>query len=170
MTQVTGTSTATITTAEKPRPPLPPFNEADAHLKVRLAENAWNTQQPAAIALAYSTDSQWRNRSQFVQGRDAIETLLTEKWQQEHDYRLIKELWAYSGNRIAVRFAYEYHNAAGQWFRAYGNENWEFDEQGLMRARHASINDLAIREDERLFHWPQGVRPDDVPELSELGL
>jgi len=152
------------------RPPLPPFSEADAHLKVRLAENAWNTQQPEKIAQAYSKDSQWRNRDQFVQGRTAIETLLTNKWLREHDYRLIKELWAYSENRIAVRFAYEYHDDAGQWFRAYGNENWEFDEQGLMRARHASINDLPIDESERLFHWSQGVRPDDVPELSELGL
>jgi len=157
-------------TLKSSRPPLPPFSEADAHLKVRLAENAWNTQNPAAIALAYSVDSQWRNRDQFVQGRVAIEALLTDKWRREHDYRLIKELWAYTDNRIAVRFAYEYHDDAGQWFRAYGNENWEFDEQGLMRARHASINDLAIDESERLFHWPQGVRPDDVAELSELGL
>jgi nuclear transport factor 2 (NTF2) superfamily protein len=153
-----------------PRPPLPPFSEEDALLKVRMAENGWNTQQPDKIAMAYSENSEWRNRNQFIKGRAEIENFLTIKWQKEHDYRLIKELWAYTDNRIAVRFAYEYHDESGQWFRAYGNENWEFDEEGLMQVRHASINDLKISEGERLFTWPKGIRPDNVPSLSEFGL
>ena len=140
-----------------PRPPLPPFSKEDALLKVRMAENGWNTQQPDKIAMAYSENSEWRNRNQFIKGRAEIENFLTIKWQKEHDYRLIKELWAYTDNRIAVRFAYEYHDESGQWFRAYGNENWEFDEEGLMQVRHASINDLKITEEQRLFHWPQGI-------------
>ena len=153
-----------------PRPPLPPFSEEDALLKVRMAENGWNTQQPDKIAMAYSENSEWRNRNQFIKGRAEIENFLTIKWQKEHDYRLIKELWAYTDNRIAVRFAYEYHDESGQWFRAYGNENWEFDEEGLMQVRHASINDLKISEGQRLFTWPKGIRPDNVPSLSEFGL
>lgn len=153
-----------------PRPPLPPFSKEDALLKVRMAENGWNTQQPDKIAMAYSENSEWRNRNQFIKGRAEIENFLTIKWQKEHDYRLIKELWAYTDNRIAVRFAYEYRDESGQWYRAYGNENWEFDEEGLMQVRHASINDLKITEDQRLFHWPQGIRPDHMSGLSELGL
>lgn len=152
------------------RPPLPPFNKETAKMKIRAAEDAWNNQDPAKIALAYSPDSMWRNRSEFINGREEIETLLTKKWQKELEYRLIKELWAFTDNRIAVRFAYEYRDQENNWFRAYGNENWEFDESGLMRQRHASINDLPISESERKFHWPIGRRPDDHPELSELGL
>ncbi len=152
------------------RPPVPPFNEETARIKVRAAEDAWNSRDPAKIALAYTTDSQWRNRSEFVNGRAEIETFLTRKWLREQDYRLIKELWACAGNRIAVRFAYECHDDGKNWFRSYGNENWEFDEQGLMRLRIASINDLQIRDEDRLFHWPLGRRPDDHPGLSELGL
>lgn len=152
------------------RPPFPPFTEATARQKVRMAENGWNTRNPENVSLAYTPDSQWRNRSQFPVGREEIVRFLTEKWQREHEYRLIKELWAFTDNRIAVRFAYEWHDASGQWFRSYGNENWEFDANGLMHKRHASINDLAITEADRLFHWPQGIRPDDHPELSELGL
>lgn len=152
------------------RPPLPPFTLESAAQKVRAAEDAWNSGKPEAIALAYTVDSRWRNRSEFPRGRDEIVEFLTRKWQREHEYRLIKELWACSGNRIAVRFAYEWHDAAGQWFRSYGNENWEFDEQGLMQVRFASINDLPIAPQERLFHWPLGRRPDQHPGLSELGL
>ena len=135
-----------------------------------MAEDAWNSRDPARVALAYTEDSIWRNRDQFIRGRAEIEAFLTDKWARELDYRLIKEVWAFADNRIAARFAYEYRNAAGDWFRAYGNENWEFDEHGLMRRRLASINDLAITADQRLFHWPQGRRPDDHPGLSDLGL
>ena len=152
------------------RPPLPPFTEETAKIKIRAAEDAWNNQNPAKISQAYSLDSVWRNRSEFVTGREEIEVLLTHKWQKELDYRLIKELWAFSGNRIAVRFAYEYCDSENNWFRAYGNENWEFDEHGLMRQRHASINDLSITKSDRKFLWPIGPRPIDHPELSELGL
>ena len=156
--------------ANESRPPLPPFTQASATLKVRLAEDGWNSRDPARVALAYTVDSRWRNRAEFVSGREAIVGLLTRKWVRELDYRLIKELWAFGGKRIAVRFAYEWRDDAGNWFRSYGNENWEFDEQGLMALRHASINDLPIREPERKFHWPLGRRPDDHPGLSELGL
>ena len=152
------------------RPPLPPFDADTAAQKVRMAEDGWNGRDPAKVALAYSTDSTWRNRAEFPKGRVEIAEFLTRKWNREHEYRLIKELWAFSGNRIAVRFAYEWHNDAGQWFRSYGNENWEFDDQGLMRSRYASINDLSIEESQRKFHWPQGRRPDDHPGLSDLGL
>nr|WP_201798682.1 nuclear transport factor 2 family protein [Agarivorans sp. Toyoura001] len=152
------------------RLPLPPFNADTAALKVRMAEDGWNSRNPEKVALAYTKDSQWRNRDSFIEGREQIQQFLSEKWEKEQAYRLIKELWAYSGNRIAVRFAYEWQDKAGQWYRAYGNENWEFDENGLMQSRHASINDLAISEEERLFHWPQGRRPDDHPSLSDLGL
>ncbi|APR97679.1 hypothetical protein PATSB16_43450 [Pandoraea thiooxydans] len=152
------------------RPPLPPFTLETATQKVRLAEDGWNTRDPQRVSLAYSTDSRWRNRAEFAVGRAEIVAFLTRKWARELDYRLIKELWAFGGNRIAVRFAYEWHDDAQNWFRSYGNENWEFDEQGLMAVRHASINDRPIRESERLFHWPQGRRPDDHPGLSDLGL
>ena len=152
------------------RPPLPPFTLETATQKVRLAEDAWNSRDPARVALAYTEDSRWRNRSEFLQGRAAIEAFLTRKWQQEREYRLIKELWTFAGNRIAVRFAYESHDAAGQWQRSYGNENWEFGDHGLMRLRYASINDLPIADGERKFHWPQGRRPDEHPSLSALGL
>jgi len=152
------------------RPPLPPFTRETALQKVRAAEDGWNTRDAQKVSLAYTEQSRWRNRSEFSVGREAIVDLLTRKWNRELDYRLIKELWAYDGNRIAVRFAYEWRDDAGNWFRAYGNENWEFDENGLMAARHASINDLPIREQDRKFHWPLGRRPDDHPELSELGL
>lgn len=152
------------------RPPLPPFTHETAVQKVRMAEDGWNSRDPERVALAYTVDSRWRNRSEFPRGREQIREFLTRKWQREQQYRLIKELWAFEGHRIAVRFAYEWHDAEGQWYRSYGNENWEFDEHGLMQARHASINDLPIREDQRLFHWPQGRRPDDHPGLSELGL
>jgi nuclear transport factor 2 (NTF2) superfamily protein len=152
------------------RPPLPPFDRTTAVQKVRLAEDAWNTRDPEKVAGAYTVDSRWRNRSEFLTGREEIVAFLTRKWERELEYRLIKELWAFAGNRIAVRFAYECHDEARAWFRAYGNENWEFDEFGLMRRRHASINDLPIDEGDRLFHWPQGRRPDDHPGLSELGL
>ena len=135
-----------------------------------MAEDAWNTRDPGRVALAYTVDSRWRNRSEFLQGRDAIEAFLKRKWLHELDYRLIKEVWAFQGNRIAVRFAYEWHDHAGQWYRSYGNENWEFDEAGLMRLRIASINDLALSEQDRLFHWQLGRRPDDHPGLSALGL
>jgi len=156
-------------TAEQ-RPPFPPFTLDTAVEKVRKAEDAWNGRDPQKVALAYSIDSRWRNRNEFIQGREEIITFLTRKWQRESDYRLIKELWAFTGNRIAVRFAYESQDDAGQWFRSYGNENWEFDSNGLMTTRHASINDLAITSSERLFHWPSGRRPDDHPSLSDLGL
>jgi nuclear transport factor 2 (NTF2) superfamily protein len=152
------------------RPPLPPYTSETAAQKVRMAEDAWNGRDPARVALAYTPDSQWRNRSEFLQGREAIESFLKRKWARELDYRLIKELWACQGNRIAVRFAYEWHDERGQWYRSYGNENWEFDEQGLMRRRIASINDLAIAEGERKYHWPFGPRPADHPSLSDLGL
>ena len=152
------------------RPPFPPFDEASAKLKVRAAENAWNGRDPEAVSLAYTPDSEWRNRDLFLTGRGQIRAFLTDKWQRELDYRLIKELWAFTGSRIAVRFAYEWHDEGGRWFRSYGNENWEFAEDGLMRRRLASINDLAIDEGQRLFHWPAGARPDDHPGLSELGL
>jgi nuclear transport factor 2 (NTF2) superfamily protein len=152
------------------RPPLPPFTAETAALKVRAAEDAWNLRDPAKVALAYTPDSRWRNRNEFLNGRAEIEAFLTRKWQREHEYRLIKELWAHDGNRIAVRFAYEWHDDAGQWWRSYGNENWLFAESGHMAQRFASINDLAIAAADRLFHWPQGRRPDDHPGLSELGL
>jgi nuclear transport factor 2 (NTF2) superfamily protein len=155
---------------EAERPPLPPFDRAeDAARKVRLAEDAWNSRDPAKVALAYTPDSQWRNRAEFLSGGAAIEAFLTRKWQRELDYRLIKELWAYRDIRIAVRFAYEWHDDSGTWFRSYGNENWEFDERGFMRRRIASINDVPIAEHERKFFWPPGRRPDDHPELSALG-
>jgi uncharacterized protein len=152
------------------RPPLPPFTPESAAEKVRLAEDAWNTRDPARVALAYTSDSRWRNRSEFFEGRVAIEAFLARKWSREIDYRLIKELWAFRESRIAVRFAYEWHDDSGHWFRSYGNENWEFDEQGLMRLRLASINDLPIAEVNRKFYWPLGRRPDGHPGLSELGL
>ncbi len=152
------------------RPPLPPFDRNSAIHKVRLAEDAWNSRDPERVAMAYTADSRWRNRDQIFAGRAAIIDFLRAKWAREHDYRLIKEIWAHGDDRIAVRFAYEWHDDAGQWFRAYGNENWRFDADGLMAERHASINDLAIHADARLFRWPQGRRPDDHPGLSELGL
>ena len=152
------------------RPPLPPFDRDAAALKVRVAEDAWNSRNPGKVSLAYTTDSRWRNRSEFIEGRDAIAAFLEAKWAREHEYRLIKELWTFADNRIAVRFAYECHDDAGNWFRSYGNENWEFDEEGLMRLRIASINDLPIASDQRLMHWPLGTRPPDHPGLSELGL
>lgn len=152
------------------RPPLPPFTRETAITKVRQAEDGWNTRDPEKVSFAYTADSRWRNRAEFVTGRGEIVKFLTRKWDRELDYRLIKELWAFGGNRIAVRFAYEYHDDSGQWFRAYGNENWEFDDSGLMRVRHASINDLPITEEERKYHWPLGRRPDDHPGLSALGL
>ncbi|MFQ3252791.1 MAG: nuclear transport factor 2 (NTF2) superfamily protein [Loktanella salsilacus] len=152
------------------RMPVPPFTQADAVQKVRLAENAWNGRDPQAVALAYTPDTRWRNRSTFLTGRAAVVAFLTQKWSVEHDYRLIKELWAHANDRIAVRFCYEYHDDAGQWFRAHGNENWAFDAGGYMAERHASINDVPIDAADRLFHWPQGPRPDDHPDLSEMGL
>jgi len=152
------------------RPPFPPFNTETAVQKARMAEDAWNSRDAARVALAYTTDSKWRNRSEFLQGREQIEAFLKGKWSRELEYRLIKEVWAFRENRIAVRFAYEWHDDTGQWFRSYGNENWEFDEQGLMRLRIASINDLKIAQSERKFLWPIGRRPDDHPGLSELGL
>ena len=151
------------------RPPLPPFTLETAILKVRLAEDGWNSRDPQKVALAYSIDSRWRNRAEFVTGRENIIAFLTRKWARELDYRLTKELWSFGGNRIAVRFAYEFRDESGNWFRAFGNENWEFAEDGLMRARHASINDLPIKESDRKFRWPLGRRPDDQPGLSELG-
>lgn len=152
------------------RPPLPPFTIETAALKARLAEDAWNTCDPQRVSLAYTEDSVWRNRAEFIQGRPAIVGLLTRKWQRELDYRLIKELWAFHGNRIAVRFQYEYHDDSGNWFRAHGNEQWEFDAHGLMRRREASINDVRITQAERKFLWPAGPRPADYPGLTELGL
>lgn len=152
------------------RPPLPPFTHASALEKVRLAEDGWNSRNPEKVSLAYTPDSSWRNRAEFATGRPAIVQFLTRKWARELDYRLIKELWAVEGNRIAVRYAYEWHDDSGNWFRSYGNENWEFDEQGLMQRRFACINDLPIAESERKFHWPLGRRPDDHPGLTELGL
>jgi uncharacterized protein len=152
------------------RPPLPPFTHETAIQKVRLAEDAWNSRDPEKVALAYTVDSHWRNRSEFVNGRQEITVFLRRKWTKELDYRLIKELWAFEGDHIAARFAYEWHDDSGNWFRSYGNENWEFDENGLMRLRFASINDLPIQETERKYHWAPGRRPDDHPGLSDLGL
>ena len=152
------------------RPPLPPFTEDTARQKVRMAEDGWNSRDPARVALVYSEDTRWRNRAEFPVGRDEVRAFLTRKWARELDYRLIKELWAFGGPRIAVRFAYEWHDDSGHWFRSYGNENWEFNAAGLMTHRHASINDLPIAESERKFHWPLGRRPDDHPGLSDLGL
>ena len=152
------------------KPPVPPFSVETAARKVRLAEDAWNTRDPDTVVLVYSEDTQWRNRAEFPLGREQVRRFLQRKWARELDYRLIKELWACAGNRIAVRFAYEWHDDSGQWFRSYGNENWEFEEHGLMRRRYASINDLPIREAERRFRWPAGRRPDEHPGLSELGL
>ena len=154
-----------------PRPPFPPFTPSTAVAKVRAAEDGWNSRDPAKVALAYTPDSLWRNRAEFIAGRPAIEAFLTRKWARELDYRLIKELWAFTDNRIAVRFAYEWHDDSGQWFRSYGNENWQFDAAGLMEARHASINDLLIREADRKYHWDRsGPRPTDHPGLTDLGL
>jgi nuclear transport factor 2 (NTF2) superfamily protein len=155
---------------EASRPPLPPFTAETAAQKVRLAEDGWNGRDPQRVSLAYSVDSVWRNRAEFVQGREAIVAFLERKWRRELDYRLIKELWACADRRIAVRFAYEWHDDGGHWYRSYGNENWEFNDQGLMVRRIASINDLPIPESERLYHWPLGRRPDDHAGLSELGL
>ena len=152
------------------RPPLPPFTLESAVQKVRMAEDGWNTRDPARVALAYTTDSRWRNRAEFLEGRAAIEAFLRRKWQRELEYRLIKELWAFRENRLAVRFAYEWVDDQGHWFRSYGNENWEFDAEGLMALRIASINDLAIGANDRKYHWPAGRRPDDHPGLSALGL
>lgn len=152
------------------RPPLPPFTLETAIQKARMAENAWNLQDPEKVSMAYTEDSRWRNRSEFINGRDEIVAFLKRKWVRELDYRLIKEVWAFHDNRIAVRFQYEYHDDSGNWFRAYGNENWEFDERGLMRRREASINDVPIKESNRKFLWEQGIRPDDFPGLTELGL
>ena len=152
------------------RPPVPPFTQATATQKVRAAEDAWNTRNPAGVVLAYTPDSHWRNRAEFLSGRSEIEAFLTRKWARELEYRLTKEMWAFNDDRIAVRFAYEYHDESGQWFRAYGNENWQFDADGLMRQRIASINDLVIAEVDRKFRWPLGRRSDDHPGLSELGL
>lgn len=155
---------------DPPRPPLPPFDGTLAAQKVRMAEDAWNSRDPQRVALGYTPDSIWRNRAEFFAGREAIVQFLTRKWNRELDYRLIKELWAFHGNRIAVRFAYEWHDDSSNWFRSYGNENWEFDDQGYMRRRIASINDLPIKETERRFRWPIGRRPDDHSGLSDLGL
>jgi nuclear transport factor 2 (NTF2) superfamily protein len=152
------------------RPPLPPFDAETAAQKARAAEDAWNSREPSRVVLAYTEDSRWRNRAEHLIGRAEIEAFLTRKWQRELDYRLIKEVWAFRENRIAVRFAYEWHDDSGQWFRSYGNENWEFTAEGLMAVRIASINDLAIREAERKYHWPLGRRPDEHASLSELGL
>ncbi|MEW7991005.1 MAG: nuclear transport factor 2 family protein [Candidatus Thiodiazotropha sp.] len=152
------------------KPPLPPFDRESASLKVRMAEDAWNTRDPDRVVLVYTEDTQWRNRAEFPRGREEVRQFLQRKWARELDYRLIKELWAFEGNRIAVRFAYECHDDSGQWYRSYGNENWEFNEQGFMQRRFASINDLPIKASERLYHWPLGRRPDDHPGLTELGL
>jgi uncharacterized protein len=155
---------------QESRPPLPPFTRETAIEKVRKAEDAWNGRDPNKVALAYTVESRWRNRNEFLNGREQIIAFLTRKWSRELDYRLIKELWAFTDDRIAVRFAYEWHDDSANWFRSYGNENWEFDEFGLMRTRHASINDLAIRSEDRLYHWPLGPRPMQHPGLRELGL
>ena len=159
-----------MNTAIEPRPPLPPFTRETAVQKVRMAEDGWNSRDPQRVALVYTPDSVWRNRAEFIHGRAKIVAFLTRKWARELDYRLIKELWAHTDERIAVRFAYEWRDDSGHWYRSYGNENWEFADNGLMRRRHASINDLPIAEADRLFHWPLGRRPDDHPGLSELGL
>jgi nuclear transport factor 2 (NTF2) superfamily protein len=155
--------------AMESKPPFPPFDADTARQKVRLAEDGWNSRDPKRVALAYSEDTRWRNRAEFVSGRAEVEAFLTRKWARELDYRLIKELWAFTGSRIAVRFAYEWHDDSKNWFRSYGNENWEFNEAGLMTHRHACINDLPIKESERKYHWPLGRRPDDHPGLSDLG-
>jgi len=152
------------------RPPLPPFTAETAVQKVRMAENGWNSRSADVVTPAYTEDSQWRNRAEFLQGHDEIHAFLTRKWHKELDYRLIKELWAFSGDRIAVRYAYEWHDDSGLWFRSYGNENWEFNDQGLMQRREASINDVPIRKSDRKFLWGEGPRPDDYPGLTELGL
>jgi nuclear transport factor 2 (NTF2) superfamily protein len=152
------------------RPPLPPFTRESATQKVRLAEDGWNSRNPEKVSLAYTEDTSWRNRAEFCQGREAVVGFLTRKWNKELDYRLIKELWAFDGDRIAVRYAYEWHDDSNNWFRSYGNENWEFDENGLMKNRYACINDLPIKESDRKFHWPLGARPADHPSLSDLGL
>lgn len=152
------------------KPPLPPFTKQTAIQKIRMAEDAWNSRDPERVSLVYTEDTYWRNRSEFINGRQQVREFLTQKWQKEQEYRLIKELWAYTENHIAVRFAYEWHDDAGQWYRSYGNENWQFTEQGLMQRRFASINDLAIDEADRLFFWPLGTRPEDSPSLSDLGL
>ncbi len=152
------------------RPPLPPFTRETATQKVRLAEDGWNSRDPEAVSRAYTPQSRWRNRETFQNGREEIVDFLAAKWRNEQEYRLIKELWGFQGNRIAVRFAYEWRDENGQWYRSYGNENWQFDADGLMEERHASINDLPIEASERKFHWPQGRRPDDHPSLSDLGL
>jgi uncharacterized protein len=152
------------------RAPVPPFSRETAEQKVRLAEDGWNSRDPERVALAYTPDSRWRNRAEFIKGRAEIIAFLSRKWSRELDYRLIKELWTFGGNRVAVRFAYEWHDDSGHWFRSYGNENWEFDENGLMQVRHASINDLPIAEADRKYHWPLGRRPDGHPGLSALGL
>lgn len=157
-------------TQSESRPPFPPFDRETAKQKVRAAEDGWNTRDPQRVSMAYTENSKWRNRAEFPAGREAIKDFLTRKWARELEYRLIKELWAFDGNRIAVRFAYEWHDDSGNWFRSYGNENWEFDERGLMQTRHASINDLPITEAERKFRWPLGRRPDDHPGLTDLGL
>jgi uncharacterized protein len=154
---------------EAARPPLPPFTRESAIQKVRLAEDGWNSRDAEKVSLAYTADSRWRNRAEFINGRQEIISFLKRKWAKELDYRLIKELWTFAGNRIAVRFAYEWHDDSGNWFRSYGNENWEFEENGLMRLRLGSINDLPIKELERKYHWPLGRRPDDHPGLSDLG-
>lgn len=157
-------------TSTESRPPLPPFTRETAMQKVRLAEDGWNNRNPEKVSLAYTKDSAWRNRAEFVNGREEIVEFLTRKWNKELDYRLIKELWAFEGNRIAVRYAYEWHDDSGNWFRSYGNENWEFDVNGLMQKRFACINDAPISESERKFHWPLGRRPDDHASLSDFGL
>jgi len=159
-----------MTAIPETRPPVPPFTRETATQKVRLAEDGWNSRDPQRVALAYTIDSQWRNRAEFPTGREKIIEFLTRKWEKEQDYRLIKELWAFDGNRIAVRFAYEWRKNSGEWFRSYGNENWEFDDNGLMQHRFASINDLPIKESDRKFFWSLGRRPDDHPSLSDLGL
>lgn len=159
-----------MSTSTEQRPPFPPFTRETAILKVRLAEDGWNSRDPAKVALAYSLDTKWRNRAEFANNREEAQAFLERKWRKELDYRLIKELWTFGDNRIAVRFAYEWHDDSGHWFRSYGNENWEFGEDGLMKHRHASINDMPIQESERKYHWPLGRRPDDHPGLSELGL
>ena len=159
-----------MTTVTEVRPPIPPFTKESAIQKVRMAEDGWNSRDPKRVSMVYTQDSQWRNRAAFPRGREEIVQFLTHKWAKELDYRLIKELWAFSENRIAVRFAYEWHDASGNWFRSYGNENWQFDANGLMELRYASINDLPIKESERKFFWPLGRRPDDYASLSDLGL
>lgn len=159
-----------MSTDENTRPPLPPFTRETAAQKVRMAEDAWNSREPERVSLAYAVDSTWRNRAEFLSGREAIVHFLRRKWDRELEYRLIKELWAFDGAHIAVRFAYEWRDDSGHWFRSYGNENWDFNEQGLMARRLASINDLPIEESDRKYHWPLGRRPDEHPGLSELGL